>query len=293
MGEGHWSNRIGRKGFSAYFELGDCMSRQYYLSKNGNHSGPYGSDEVLRKLESREFNWLDCAYDDDKEDWVALMNHSEFKHKFEAGFASPVIKPDIKDIHSVGNPLRNKEWFIFKAPDKYQVYSYLEIIQMLQEKTLLRHDYVWHQNFSSWKYLSEVPEFAAEKIRDLKDSTNSEIADIFYIRKHKRVKYDCSLIIHNNKSVFKGSTLEISAGGAGVKIDTQLLQPGQTIFLHFQSGEEGVPPFNAICSIVSKQFVKAPQGDGVHIKYGLQFTSISQSIRDNIKNFAEAQKLAA
>ena len=60
-------------------------------------------------------------------------------------------------------------------------------------------------------------------------------------------------------------------------------EPGQTLFLHFKAGD-GVPPFNAICSIVSKQFVEEPLKP---IRYGVKFTSISHSVQKAIKAFAD------
>src|SRR5207253_697807 len=104
-------------------------------------------------------------------------------------------------------------------------------------------------------------------------------------RRHVRAKYGTTLIVHNSKNVFRGTTFEISAGGAGILIENPNLQPGQSLFLHFQPGD-GVPPFNAVCQIVSKQYTKERFSSSVPVKYGVKFTTLSQSVRESIKNYA-------
>ena len=71
-------------------------------------------------------------------------------------------------------------------------------------------------------------------------------------------------------------------------IDNNALNPGQSLFLHFQPGD-GVPPFNAVCQIVSKQHVSVNASRDNQIKYGVKFTNLSQSVRESIKNFTAAQ----
>ena len=155
---------------------------------------------------------------------------------------------------------------------------------MLQEKTLFEYDYVWHSKMPAWQRVVEVEEFSAQKIREMKESNDAAVSEIFFRRRHARASYGASLIVHNNKTVFRGQAFEISAGGAGVMIDNPNLQPGQSLFLHFQPGD-GVPPFNAVCQIVSKQFVRDASATSEPVKYGVRFTTLSQSVRESIKSF--------
>lgn len=258
------------------------MAKQYYLSNNGTHIGPFNLETVLKKIESQENQWTDYIYDESMGEWVMLLEHPEFSAKLAQ---KPATRPQSTPAVSLNKHLlKDKEWFILKEGNNYGPFSQLELIQMLQEKALFEYDYIWHSKLPAWKRVAEVEDFAPEKIRVMKDSKEADVAEIFFRRRHVRASYGASLIVHNNKTVFRGQALEISAGGAGVLIDSPNLQPGQSLFLHFQPGD-GVPPFNAVCQIVSKQYVKDGSSAVEPVKYGVKFTTLSQSARESIKNF--------
>lgn len=260
------------------------MTKQYYLSNNGTHVGPYPFEIVLKKIETQECQWTDYVYDESVGDWMMLLEHPEFATKLAQ---RPSVKPN-----AVADPvkelpkqfLKDKEWFILKEGNNYGPFCQLDLIQMLQEKTLFEHDYIWHTKLAAWQPVAEVEEFSAENIRKVKESNDLDVGEIFFRRRHARAAYGASLIVHNNKTVFRGRSLEISAGGAGVLIANADLQPGQSLFLHFQPGA-GVPPFNAVCQIVSKQFVKDGATGTGPVKYGVKFTTLSQSVKDTITSF--------
>ncbi|WII72916.1 GYF domain-containing protein [Bdellovibrio sp. 22V] len=258
------------------------MAKQYYLSNNGTHIGPYTHETILKKIEAQENQWTDYVYDETVGEWLMLLEHPEFAAKLAQ---KPSARPG-KMAAPVPSKqtLKDKEWFILKEGNNYGPFCQLEIIQMLQEKALFEYDYIWHAKLPAWKRVAELEEFSSDKIRSMRDSKDADVAEIFFRRRHARASYGASLIVHNNKTVFRGQALEISAGGAGVLIDTPNLQPGQSLFLHFQPGD-GVPPFNAVCQIVSKQFVKDAKTDTEPVKYGVKFTTLSQSVRESIKNF--------
>jgi hypothetical protein len=255
------------------------MAKQYYLSNNGTHIGPFSHETVLNKIESKEHQWTDYVFDEGVGEWLMLLEHPEFSMKLsDKPAAPPKGSAELKD------QMKDKEWFILKEGNNYGPFSQLELVQMLQEKTLFEHDYIWHAKLPAWKRVAEVEEFTPESIRGMKTSGEMDLSEVFFRRRHARASYGASLIVHNNKSVFRGQALEISAGGAGVLIDNPNLQPGQSLFLHFQPGN-GVPPFNAVCQIVSKQFVRDSSAGVDPIKYGVKFTTLSQSVRESIRNF--------
>ena len=128
--------------------------------------------------------------------------------------------------------------------------------------------------------IAEMDAFAKEHIKSMKDSAMPEISQVFFRRRHKRVQYGGTLLIHDNKKVWKGKAVEISEGGAGVIMENSIVVPGQQLYLHFKPGD-GVPPFNAICEVVSKQYVSGVKDPSSPVKYGLKFKTIS----------AEAQKV--
>lgn len=272
------------------------MQKQFFLSKNGSHVGPYGFDQILKKLSAQEHHWMDYVYDEEAKDWIMLMEHPQFTEKFNAGFARPSSKPIIANPKVVDlraeNRFREKEWFLLKEGNNYGPFSFLDVVQMLQEKTLFEFDYVWHPGMTAWKRVAEVAEFKAEKIREMKDSPDRDVSEVFFRRRHARTKYGCSLIVHDNKKIFRGHSLEISEGGAGILIQHHDLQPGHPVYLHFQPGD-GVPPFNAVCSIVSKAWTPEGAAPDAPVKYGVKFVSVSQSVRESIRDFTEKRKSAA
>jgi hypothetical protein len=261
------------------------MRKQYYLADNGTHQGPYEFETVLKKLESQEKQWTDYVFDESVGDWLMLLEHPEFATMFGQSLNQTPkhpIKAPVKDF------MKERVWFIMKDEKNFGPFSQLEIIQMLQEKALFEGDLVWKNLMTTWRPIAEVADFSPEAIRRIKDS-GEPITEVFYRRRHMRANYDASLLVHDHKMVFRGQAVEISAGGAGVLIEQSSLVPGQSLFLHFQKGD-GVPPFNAVCQIVSKQagVVVAPDSPEF-LKYGVKFTTLSQSVRDSIKNYTSTR----
>lgn len=256
----------------------------FYVSHNGEQKGPWSAQDILKKLKAQDLAWSDYIYDEGKGDWVMLMDHPEFTSQFKSMSAKPAPpKPRKEEPKREVEATADKEWFVLKAENKYGPFSMLEIIRMLQEKNIFEYDYVWHQAMTTWKRIAEVDEFKPEKIRALKESGSSEVQEIFFRRRHARAEYGASILVHNNKKVWKGESLELSSGGAGLVIENQEFNPGQTLFLHFKPGD-GVPPFNAICTVVSKQM---PLPGRTAVRYGVKFTSINRNVQDAIKDFTE------
>ncbi len=268
------------------------MQTLFYVSLNGGHVGPYSVDTIVKKIEDGEHLWTDYVFCEAKGDWTVVMEHPSFSDRFKN---SPVKSPSpVSESTVISAPapakqdekFKEKAWYILKEGNNYGPFSKLELVQMLQEKTLFEYDYIWHTKLNAWKRVAEIEEYSPESIRAMKESGVSEVAEVFFRRRHARASYGCSLIVHNNKTVFKGRSMEISSGGAGILIDNPNLQPGQNLFLHFQPGD-GVPPFNAVCTVVSKQTVKDTKSAFDSVKYGVKFTSISQSVRESIRQFTQ------
>ena len=274
------------------------MEKSYFVTINGQMVGPLSQAQLTEKIQKKECQWTDYIFDNDTQDWVMLMDHQDHAEAYKVSLEKEKSKADLK-LKPPGNPplppasedLKDRAWFILKSGNNYGPFSKLEIVQMLQERTLFEFDYIWAQKLPAWKRVAEVEDFNPGHIKTLKESGMTEVSEVFFRRRHARVNYGCSLIVHNNKSVFKGKAMEISAGGAGILIENPNFQPGQTIFLHFQPGD-GVPPFNAVCEIVSKQTLKDTLGLTNPVRYGVKFTSITQSVKETIKEFTNL-KVAA
>lgn len=257
---------------------------KHYLSKNGQQVGPWSPEEILAKLKAKDLAWSDYLYDEGKKDWVMLMDHPAFAEQFKYAAPEKVVEQPPTPAASSGDK-KEKEWFTLKGDNRYGPFAYLEVVRMLQEKSLFEFDYIWNSSMEGWKRVAEIPEFKPEKIKELKQSDLPQIQEVFFRRRHARASYGASLIVHNNRSVWRGEAIEISAFGAGITVESPSIEPGQTLFLHFKPGD-GVPPFNALCSVVSKQYTDSAQGPA-KVRYGVKFTSISQNIQKAIKTYTE------
>lgn len=263
------------------------MAKQYYISNNGVQHGPFSYEVVHEKIDAKEHQWTDYIYDESVGDWMLLLEHPDFSAKLSQRHPAPSSVPSTvpdENVVKLNEMTMDRGWFILREGNNYGPFSQIEVIQMLQEKSLFEHDFIFHEKFNSWLCVAEVEDFSPENIRKVRDAGEAKISEVFFRRRHARASYGASLIVHNNLRVFRGKSLEISAGGAGILIESSELQPGQSLFLHFQPGE-GVPPFNAVCQVVSKQFVREGASSNEPVKYGVKFTTLSQSVRDSIKTY--------
>lgn len=167
---------------------------------------------------------------------------------------------------------------MLKQNNNYGPFSKVEIIQMLQSKTLQEYDFIWHEGMSAWKRLSEINEFSVADIKALfeksQNQKNSVIKSAFYRRKFPRSKVNSQAIIHDKHKVYKSVGVEISEGGAGLFVDNAEFELNQQVYLHFKPAD-GVPSFNAICIVVSKK-------ENV---YGVKFLKISAAAKISIATY--------
>lgn len=185
----------------------------------------------------------------------------------------------VKDIKSL------QEWYILKWDNKYGPFSYVEVVKMLQGKSVFEFDYIWRNGEDNWKRIAEVKDFDSSNIKDLyNQKEDPAVKDSFFRRRHERKAFNGSIIIHDNDRVWKGDAIEISEGGAGIVMKNSLIKPGEKIFLHVKPGDN-VPPFNAICEVVSKKFTKEVNSREAPVKYGVKFLKIHSAHLEHIKEY--------
>lgn len=261
------------------------MLKKYFLSKQGQQVGPYTVNEILEKLHSTEHAWNDYIYDDSREDWMLLLEHPLFSEKYNQGWGRS------KGADSAAtHPFHEKKWVVKKEDKNFGPFDYLEVIQMLQERTITEHDLLTIHNSGRWGKVKDYEEFSSQKIRHLLNSGERHVKEVFNRRRYPRVEYDGTLIVHDNKTVFRGQSFQISAGGAGLYIPSPALQPGQTLLLHFHPSND-VPAFNAVAAVVSK--FSGNESNTQPQRYGVKFTSISQTIKERIFTYTNKKKDAA
>ncbi len=261
------------------------MVKRYFLSKQGQQVGPYSVNEILEKLEATEHAWNDYFYEDSKEDWVLLLDHPLLTSKYEEGWAR---KPMVQISE---HPYHEKKWLVLKKEKKFGPFSYLEVVQMLQEKTLMDQDCLSTTLLPGWRKVKEYEEFANSKVQQLLVEGDRHVQEVFNRRRYPRAQFEGTLIVHDNKTIFRGQSFQISAGGVGLLIPSQALLPGQTLLLHFHPSID-VPAFNAVVSVVSKCNPSNDQEMTPH-RYGVKFTSISQNIKEQIYSYTSRKMEAA
>ncbi len=253
----------------------------FYIASQGQQQGPFTIQEIEVKLTSQKINWHDYIYDDKAEDWVLLMEYAPFTMLFNNSFKTPLAV--VKNVVDV-DPAKKRIWFVLKQNNNYGPFSKLDLIQMLQSKTLHEYDFIWHDNMTAWKRLAEVEEFSVAEIRLLfeKHTKKKDTGDkVFFRRKFPRAKVESHAIVHDKHKVYKSVGVEISEGGAGLMIEDGKFEKDQQIYLHFKPASE-VPAFNAICKIVSCK------GN----VYGVQFLKISAAAKTYIANYTRKKAAA-
>jgi hypothetical protein len=176
--------------------------------------------------------------------------------------------------------MTTSQWYVLKGKNRFGPLMYLDLVRMLQEKSVFEFDYVWAQGLDKWKRIAELECFSCDHIRALfgQDGVDS----VFYRRSHPRARYETSLICHDNSSVWKGHTIEISEGGAGVIIQNAMLLPGQSVYMHFRPGALS-KSFNVLSEIVSKRFMKGIREPEAPVLYGIKFVNIQKQDREAIR----------
>lgn len=287
-------------------------SEGFYVSHNGNQIGPYSVKVIFEMVKKSELTILDYLYDPSKSDWVLLMEHpdltlllkdhkpasppkpkghaSAISHQSDDGKTDPMFDEAMLGVKSKTTH-QAIEWYVLKGDNKFGPFSYREVLKMLQEKVAFEFDFAWHPGLSTWVRIADLDEFKPAHISQIQSADMPDISEVFFRRRHRRVKFGGTVLIHDNKSVWKGTGVEISAGGAGVIMENAMIVPGQILYLHFKPGDE-VPPFNATCEVVSKQFVEGVKDRNTPIRYGLRFTHISPSAQSLLQEFTNRTEVA-
>ncbi len=261
-------------------KFSENIDEKFYLSMNGKEVGPFAVDQILAKLESREHQWTDYVFDPVASEWILLLEHPLFSKHFTNTAKKPQPPKPKKAVDE--SDLKDKNWFILKDSQNIGPFSKIELIQMLQSKALFEYDYVWHKDLPAWKRVSETEELSPDRIKELK--SHADLKNIFFRRKHVRTDYGCHITLHNNVKIFKGKSIEVSEGGAGVILNTAQFNSGDILYLHFQPGE-GVLPFNAVCCIMSKRVLSDDQ-----VQYGMKFVHLGQKAQVAIRQYAKTKK---
>lgn len=251
----------------------------FYVFHEGVQGGPFSLPEIADRVRTSLLDLNDYLYDERAADWIFLAVHAGLSPLIaDIKAETPVaVKPLIID----GAP---NEWFALKGELRFGPFAYAELIRLLQEKSLHDSDYVWHSGLKDWQIISDLPEFSADAIRKIRQSGDAKLDDVFFRRRHARIPHDCSVLLHNNRKVYRGQGLEISAGGAGLLLETPSIDIGLQVFLHFKPAAD-LPPFNAVCEITSRRAINAADVTAP-THYGVKFVKIEPKTTKAIEALA-------
>lgn len=271
------------------------MQEKYYLSKNDKELGPFSVSEIVAMVKSGELRYEDFAFCEKRQDWFFLTEIPEIFNQLPKDTLRVVGGATGNEVASEpgASPtsFRDCEWYVLKGENRFGPFSYIEVVRMLQEKSLFEFDFVWYDGLQSWTRVAEMAEFNPDQIRNLHQEDLAGGSEVFFRRRHARVKFGGAILVHDNKSLWKGRTIEIGEGGAGVILAHSLLVPGQKIHLHFKPGQ-GAPAFNAHCEVVSKQFTKEAQRPGALVRYGLKFLEVQTPGKNFVAELTQGKKAA-
>lgn len=258
------------------------QNNKFFIHHNGQNMGPFTVDEIVKKVEQNEIQLTDYVYIEDKKDWVSLMEEPLISGRLTNKVSS---NPPPKIHREEVTGMEKQEWYVLKWDNKYGPFSYVDLIKMLQSKSIFEFDYVWKSDFDNWQRVAEVADFNQGKIKELfKSNKDMEEKNVFFRRRHERTSFNGSILVHDNNNVWKGNAIEISEEGAGIIMNNSMITPGQSIYLHFKPGDS-VPPFNAVCEVVSKGFVKDLKDKSSQVKYGVKFIKIQPGTKKAIKKY--------
>jgi hypothetical protein len=268
------------------FEVGGTVMTpaKYFVCHDGANQGPFDKQDISRKLATGELAPADLLYLNEKDKWITISQHPDFKGSKPTLHA---LKTDLL-VSEETNELKNKphQWYVLKGKNRFGPFLYLDVIRMLQEKSVFGFDYIWRESFENWKRLAEVEDFQATKIKMLIEA-DEEIGGVVLRRRHLRFKYECPLVAHDNAQVWKGKTFELSEGGAGVTMENAMILPGHNVYIHFKPGPTS-KPFNVLCEVVSKKYSGQVKDKKSTVMYSVKFINIHKQDTEEIKTLKVA-----
>jgi hypothetical protein len=267
------------------------MQKHYTISKDSKELGPYTLAQVLEAISASKIAVTDYIYIDDKQDWISLLEFQPAVDHLKANkpktAPKTIIKTEESEIPSHIETINqdSEEWFLLRENKKLGPFQYVDVIKMLQENQAYEFDFVWNGNMAKWTRIAELREFSPERMKNMMQEQKA----LFAKRSHKRADYRSEIMVTDSSEIYHGSYLQISEGGAKIKVGHSMLSPGDRIIVHHKSSEE-LPPFNAACEITNKSYSQLIKNKKQEVEYIVKFLQLNdmaiKSIRDYTKKIA-------
>lgn len=179
----------------------------------------------------------------------------------------------------------SNEWHVLKGESKFGPYTYADMIQMMQNKTLFNFDYVWSPHLESWTSLAEIPDFSADRLSRVASASQ----EMFARRSSERVTVSIPMVCHDNSRMWLGTCENLSEGGALILMQNPILLPGHMIYLHFRAKSEGDLAFNCTAEILAKRLTKQRIQHDTGLHYAVKFLQILPAGTEQVRSWVDAE----
>lgn len=181
----------------------------------------------------------------------------------------------------------SNEWHVLKGEAKFGPYTYGDMIQMLQNKTVFGFDYAWSPHLESWTALSELPEFSADRLSRLSEKTENQ--HVFNNRSTERVLVNLPVVCHDNSKIWTGICENLSAGGALILMENPVLLPGNLITVHFKAQNDKDSSFNCVSEILNKRLTKQRIQHDTGLHYAVKFVQTNSVGEAQVQKWVQNQ----
>lgn len=270
----------------------------YNVARGDTCIGKFPVVEILARVERGELDPFDHVYDEAQKDWVAIIvhpvfaGHQDFWRKYQnVNVAKPgrltaapsEAAPELED--------GKEAWFVLKGDHRFGPFDYLELVRLLQERNMNEWDFVWTKRLPRWCRAANLPEFHPATIQHLRETLSEQLGgavnEVFFRRRFARAAFEGSILIHNNQKLYRGRSIEMSAGGLSLHLAESDLKVGDTVHLHVKPSRE-TPAFNSACEVMSRRVLNS--GDPKSpVVYGMKFVGLEDRVKTELDGWATRQ----
>ncbi len=270
-------------------------SDRYHVARGDTCVGRFAVGEILGRVKAGELDPFDHVYDEAQKEWIAIIVHPAFAiHRdFWKSYQNiNVAKPgriNPEKVKAVPELDDGKEaWFVLKGDHRFGPFEYLELVRLTQENNLKDWDYVWTKRLPKWTRISALPEFHNGTIDHLRESLSQQLGgavnEVFFRRRFARAAFEGSILVHNNSKLYRGRSLEMSAGGLSLVLGESDIKVTDTLHLHVKPSRE-TPAFNSACEVMARRVLNAADPKSP-VVYGLKFLGLEERVKTEIDGWA-------
>jgi hypothetical protein len=90
----------------------------------------------------------------------------------------------------------------------------------------------------------------------------------------------------SESELFRGKYIQLSEGGAKVKVSCSMFAPGDKIVIHHKASDT-LPAFNAECEIVNKGYSQTIRNKHQEVEYIVKFLQLNDKAKKSIHDLTK------